>query len=127
MNQNRRKVTYGIERLLLAIDAQPEQPFNTTVWEQYNMFVEGDKELFDPETGELLNPADFTDKDGNPIVLSPATVAAYLNNPKNKALRAKLHMSQWDFNNAYRPYHLRHVENGRSARFHSTTATCRDR
>lgn len=33
MNQNRRKVTYGIERLLLAIDAQPEQPFNTTVWE----------------------------------------------------------------------------------------------
>ena len=109
MNQNRRKVTYGIERLLLAIDGQPEQPFNTTVWEQYNMFVQGDLELYDPETGEVLNPADFTDKDGNPIVLSPATVAAYLNNPQNKALRAKLHMSQWDFNNAYRPYHLRHV------------------
>ena len=33
MNQNRRKVTYDIERLLLSIDAQPEQPFNTTVWE----------------------------------------------------------------------------------------------
>lgn len=111
MNQNRRKVTYGIERLLLAIDGQPEQPFNTTVWEQYNMFVQGDLELYDPETGEVLDPADFTDKDGNPIVLSPATVANYLNNPKNKALRAKLHMSQWDFNNAYRPYHLRHVEN----------------
>ena len=109
MNQNRRKVTYGIERLLLAIDGQPEQPFNTTVWEQYNMFVQGELELYDPETGEVLDPADFTDKDGNPIVLSPATVANYLNNPKNKALRAKLHMSQWDFNNAYRPYHLRHV------------------
>lgn len=107
MNQNRRKVTYDIERLLLSIDAQPEQPFNTTVWEQYNMFVQGDLELYDPETGEVLNPADFTDKDGNPLVLSPATVANYLNNPKNKALRAKLHMSQWDFNNAYRPYHLR--------------------
>lgn len=109
MNQNRRKVTYGIERLLMAIDGQPEQPFNTTVWEQYNMFVQGDLELFDPETGEVLNPADFMDKDGNPIVLSPATVAAYLNNPRNKALRAKLHMSQWDFNNAYRPYHLRRL------------------
>ena len=107
MNQNRRKVTYDIERLLLSIDAQPEQPFNTTVWEQYNMFVQGDLELYDPETGEVLNPADFTDKDGNPLVVSPATVANYLNNPKNKALRAKLHMSQWDFNNAYRPYHLR--------------------
>lgn len=109
MNQNRRKVTYDIERLLLSIDAQPEQPFNTTVWEQYNMFVQGDLELYDPETGEVLNPADFTDKDGNPLVLSPATVANYLNNPKNKALRGKLHMSQWDFNNAYRPYHLRNI------------------
>ena len=109
MNQNRRKVTYDIERLLLSIDAQPEQPFNTTVWEQYNMFVQGDLELYDPETGEVLNPADFTDKDGNPLVLSPATVANYLNNPKNKALRGKLHMSQWDFNNAYRPYHLRSI------------------
>lgn len=109
MNQNRRKVTYDIERLLLSIDAQPEQPFNTTVWEQYNLFVQGELELYDPETGEVLNPADFTDKDGNPLVLSPATVANYLNNPKNKALRCKLHMSQWDFNNAYRPYHLRSI------------------
>ena len=109
MNQNRRKVTYDIERLLLSIDAQPEQPFNTTVWEQYNLFVQGELELYDPETGEVLNPADFTDKDGNPLVLSPATVANYLNNPKNKALRDKLHMSQWDFNNAYRPYHLRSI------------------
>ena len=109
MNQNRRKVTYDIERLLLSIDGQPEQPFNTTVWEQYNMFVQGKLELYDPETGEVLNPADFTDKDGNPVVLSPATVANILNNPKNKALRAKLHMSQWDFNNAYRPYHLRSI------------------
>lgn len=109
MNQNRRKVTYDIERLLLSIDAQPEQPFNTTVWEQYNLFVQGELELYDPETGEVLNLADFTDKDGNPLVLSPATVANYLNNPKNKALRGKLHMSQWDFNNAYRPYHLRSI------------------
>ena len=109
MNQNRRKVTYDIERLLLSIDAQPEQPFNTTVWEQYNLFVQGELELYDPETGKVLNPADFTDKDGNPLVLSPATVANYLNNPKNKALRGKLHMSQWDFNNAYRPYHLRSI------------------
>lgn len=106
-NQNRRKVTYGIERLLLAIDGQPEQPYNTTVWEQYNLFVRGELDLYDPETGEMLNPADFADREGNPTVLSPSTVANYLNNPRNKALRAKLHMSQWSFNNAYRPYHLR--------------------
>lgn len=106
-NQNRRKVNYDIERLILSIDSQPEQPYNTTVAEMYNMFVTGDLDIFDPETGELYDPADFTDKEGNPVVLSDSTIANYLNNPKNKALRAKLHQTQWDFNNNYRPYHLR--------------------
>jgi len=36
-----------------------------------------------------------------------ATIANYLNTPKNRALRSKLHDTQWDFNNKYRPYHLR--------------------
>ena len=57
----------------------------------------------------MLNPADFTDKDGNPIVFEPRHGGGLPDKPVNKALRAKLHMSQWDFNNAYRPYHLRHV------------------
>lgn len=111
MNQNRRKVSYDIERLILSIDSQDEQPYNTTVAEQYNMFISGELEVCDPETGEIFNPADFTDKNGNPVVLSEGTIANYLNNPKNKALRAKLHMSSWDFNNSYRPYHLRHTGN----------------
>jgi hypothetical protein len=72
------------------------------------MFVCGEIEVFDPETGEVYNPSQFTDKKGNPLVLSEATIANYLNNPKNKALRAKLHDSQWEFNNEYRPHHLRH-------------------
>ena len=38
--------------------------------EQYHLFVQGELELYDPETGEVLNPADFTDKDGNPLVLT---------------------------------------------------------
>lgn len=111
MNQNRRKVSYDLERLILSIDSQDEQPYNTTVAEQYNMFISGELEVCDPETGEIFNPDDFTDKNGNPVVLSEGTIANYLNNPKNKALRAKLHMSSWDFNNSYRPYHLRHTGN----------------
>ena len=106
-NQNTRKVSYNIERLILSLDSLPERPYNTTVAELYNMFVKGEVTVADPETGELFEPSQFVDKKGNPLVLSDATIANYLNTPKNKALRAKLHDTQWDFNNQYRPYHLR--------------------
>lgn len=107
-NQNTRKVSYLTERLILSLDSLPTRPYNTTVAEMYNMFVRGEIEVYDPETGEMYDPSQFTDKKGNPLVLSETTIANYLNNPKNRALRAKLHDSQWDFNNAYRPHHLRH-------------------
>lgn len=106
-NQSSRKVNYKIERLLLSLDSLPERPFNTTVAEMYNQFVCGELDVYDPDTGELLNPDDFADKDGNPVALSETTVANYLNNPKNRALRSKLHDTAWDFNNRYRPHHNR--------------------
>ena len=106
-NQNTRKVSYNIERLILSLDAQPERPYNTTVAEMYSMFLRGEITVADPETGEVFEPSDYVDKKGNPLVLSDATIANYLNTPKNKALRAKLHDTQWEFNNQYRPYHLR--------------------
>ena len=106
-NQNSRKVNYRIERLILSLDSLPERPFNTTVAEMYNQFVCGELDVYDPETGELFDPEEFTDKNGDPIALSETTVANYLNNPKNRALRSKLHDSAWDFNNRYRPHHNR--------------------
>jgi hypothetical protein len=106
-NQNSRKVNYKIERLILSLDSLPERPFNTTVAEMYNQFVCGELDVYDPETGELFNPEEFTDKNGDPLALSETTVANYLNNPKNRALRSKLHDSAWDFNNKYRPHHNR--------------------
>lgn len=106
-NQNSRKVNYKIERLILSLDSLPERPFNTTVAEMYNQFVCGELDVYDPETGELFDPEEFTDKNGDPIALSETTVANYLNNPKNRALRSKLHDSAWDFNNRYRPHHNR--------------------
>lgn len=106
-NQSARKVNYDIERLLLSLDCQPERPYNKTVAEMYNQFLTGEIEVYDPETGELYDPAMFTDKKGNAIVLNEKTIANYLNSPKNKALRAKYHTTAWDFNKDYRPYHLR--------------------
>ena len=49
------------------------------------------------------------DKLSEKIGKNRATIANYLNTAKNKALRSKLHDTQWDFNNRYRPYHLRHL------------------
>lgn len=106
-NQNSRVVNYKIERLLLSLDSQPERPFNTTVHEMYLQFVCGELDVYDPETGELFDPEEYTDKTGEPIMLSEATVRNYLNNPKNLALRSKIHDSAWDFNNKHRPHHKR--------------------
>lgn len=90
-NQNSRKVNYRTERLILSLDSLPERPFNTTVAEMYNQFVCGELDVYDPETGEMFCPDDFTDENGEPVALSETTVANYLNNPKNRVLRAKLH------------------------------------
>lgn len=106
-NQNRRKVTFGIADLIRGLGAMAEHPYDTVVAEMYNQFVTGELDVYDPETGELFNPEDFTDKEGNPIVLSKGTIANYLKQPKTKALLAKVHQTQWDFNNSQRPYHLR--------------------
>ena len=107
MNQNRRKVTYKIEDLVRGLAAQAEHPYDTVVAEMYNQFVTGNCEAYDPETGEIFNPEDFTDKGGNPVVLSKATIANILKQPKTIALLAKVHQTQWNFNNSQRPYHLR--------------------
>lgn len=106
-NQNRRKVTLGIADLIRGLGAMAEHPYDTVVAEMYNQFVTGELEVYDPESGELFNPEDFRDKEGNPTVLSKGTIANYLKQPKTKALLAKVHQTQWDFNNSYRPYHLR--------------------
>lgn len=107
MNQNRRKVTYKIEDLVRGLAAQAEHPYDTVVAEMYNQFVTGNCEAYDPETGEIFSPEDFTDKNGNPVVLSKATIANILKQPKTIALLAKVHQTQWNFNNSQRPYHLR--------------------
>ncbi len=109
MNQNRRKATCRIADLVRGLAAQAEHPYDTVVAEMYNQFVEGELETFDPETGEVFNPADFRDRKGNPATLSKSTIANILKQPKTIALLAKIHQTQWDFNNSQRPYHLRHL------------------
>lgn len=85
-NQSARKVDHKTERLMLGIAVLPNKPWNTSVLEMYNMFVCGELDVYDPETGELFSPDDFTDKTGEPKALSETTINNYLNKPKNRVL-----------------------------------------
>ena len=107
-NQSARKVDYKTERLILGIAVQPNKPWNTNVLELYNSFVTGEFDVFDPDTGELFNPDDFTDKNGEPMVLSEATICNYLNKPKNKLLIQNRLLSYTAFTHEYSPHMHRH-------------------
>lgn len=85
-NQSARKVDARTERLILGIAVLPNKPFNTSVHEMYMMFVTGELDVYDPQTGELLNPDDFTDRNGDPRSLSESTINNVLNQPRNKVL-----------------------------------------
>lgn len=107
-NQSARKVDYKTERLILSIAAQPNKPWNTNVLELYNAFVTGEYEVYDLETGEVFNPDDFTDKNGEPKALSEATICNYLNKPKNKLLLNHAQMSYTAFMHEQMPHMHRH-------------------
>ena len=107
-NQNTRKVNVSIERLVVSIASRMEKPWNTDVCKMYNQFVRHELEMFNPDTGEIYNPKDFCDKEGNPIELSPSTVQYYLTLPRNKVLIDKRHMSWADYYHEQMPHVHRH-------------------
>lgn len=108
-NQSARKVDHKTERLILGIAILPNKPYNSSVWEMYNSFVCGELEVYDSETGELFNPDDFTDKNGEPLVLSEATISNYLNKPKNRVLIEHALMSFTTFMHEQMPHVHRHA------------------
>ena len=83
-NQNKRLVTKAVEEAVLSLSCLENKPYNTTVWEQWKMFLCGELDIFHLDTGELLDPDDFTDKNGEPLVLSESTINNILNQPMNK-------------------------------------------
>ena len=108
-NQSARKVDYKTERLILGLAVLPNKPFNTNIAEMYNMFVCGELDVYDPKTGELMNPEDFVDKKtGEPKELSESTIANYLNKPSNKALIDQKLMSWTTFMHEAMPHVHRH-------------------
>ena len=104
-NQNRRKVNEGIEGLLISIYCMNNLPFGEWVYEDYNAFIAGKKDIIDQETGEVINPHDYYDATGYPVHLERSTVRHYFY--KNKALVDSLRKNRIDFITQNSPYNQR--------------------
>ncbi len=112
-NQSARVVDHRTEQLILGLAVQGNQPYAEQVFEEYNAFVCGELDVFDPDTGELFNPDDFTLKNGEPKRLSVATIRNYMNKPANKMLIEHRLRSHTAFMHEQMPHVHRH--NGRFA------------
>ena len=107
-NQTARRMTHREEQVILGIACLENQPYNTTVREMYIMFLTGELEVYDINTGELFDPDTFAKKGEEPWIPSDATIANYLNKPKNKLLIEHRHRSRSDFYHEQMPYMHRH-------------------
>lgn len=111
-NQSARKVDYRTERLILSLAVLPNKPYNSTTHDNYLSFVCGELDVFDPKTGELFNPNDWTDpKTGEPKELSESTICNYLNKPANKVLIEQSLTSWTTFMHEQMPHMHRHGGN----------------
>lgn len=107
-NQSARKVDYKTKQLVRGLAVLPNKPYNSNVHEMYISFVCGELDVYDPKTGEIFNPDDFTGKNGEPKYLSESTINNILNEPATKMLIEKS-LSSWStFMHEQMPYMHRH-------------------
>jgi hypothetical protein len=109
-NDNSRKVTDCIERLIMSLYIMPNKPFAADVHSLYMQFLAGTIQVPDTKTGELFLPEDFM-KDDKPVEISENTVWNYLNQPQNRFIVDKARSGQFQFNNLHRPHHHRNAPN----------------
>lgn len=106
-NDNSRKVSSEIERLIMSLYTMPNKPFSSDVHSLYLSFLAGSIQVADRKTGELFNPAQFV-HNKKPLELSKGTIWNYLNQPNNRVIVDKVRSGSHRFNSAVRPHHHRH-------------------
>ncbi len=105
-NDNSRKVTFSLEKLILSLYIMPNKPFAADVHSLYKAFHKGIITPVDKETGEAFLPENFM-KDGAPIEISETTVWNYLNAPHNRVIVDSFRSGAHRFNSSIRPHHHR--------------------
>ena len=108
-NQNTRKVDMKLERLVLGLWCLPNKPYGSQVRDLYDSFICGELDAYDVKTGELFNPDDFTDKNGEPVSLSDSTIRNILNKPANRLIWDKSQLSWTSFMHEAMPHMHRHA------------------
>lgn len=109
-NDNSRKVTVDIERLILSLYIQTNNPYVADVAADYWRFLAGDIEIVDFKTAEIYDRTNFYEN-GQPITLSEATIWNYINQPSNRAVVDKFRMDSLTYQTIHTPHHHRHSPN----------------
>ncbi len=107
-NDNSRKVSADIERLIMSLYTMPNKPFSADVHTLYLSFLAGSIQVADKKTGELFIPEQFI-HNNKPLELSKGTVWNYLNQPNNRVIVDKARSGTHRFNSTVRPHHHRHA------------------
>jgi hypothetical protein len=107
-NQNSRKVTDKLERLLMSIYVMDNLPFGTWVFDYYHQFIGGSLSIADQETGELFDREDFYNSDkGTYTEVSESTIWNILNKPENALIIDKMRNNRIDHITQKAPYNTR--------------------
>lgn len=106
-NDNSRKVSVLIEKLIMSLYVLQNKPFGADVYDMYNLFITGKIEVYDKKTGELFNRAMFM-RNGIPIELSQSTIWNYLNSNSNRAIVDSMRNDSLYNKRVHRPHHHRH-------------------
>jgi len=106
-NDNSRIVTVDIERLILSLYIQSNNPYVTEVANDYWRFLAGDIDIYDYQTGEIYDRTQFYEN-GQPITLSDATIRNYVNQPANRAVVDKFRMDSLTYQSIHEPHANRH-------------------
>ncbi len=110
-NQCARRMSALEERVVVSISCLENQPYNTTVREMYEMFVYGELRGLGLRDRRGAGPVALCPQGEAPWIPSEATIANYLNKPKNKVLIESRHRSRVDFFHEQMPHMHRHNGN----------------
>lgn len=107
-NQNSRKVTETLERLIMSIYCMENLPFGTWVHEYYIKFTEGSLSIVDRETGVIFDRGDFYNPQKKEFLkVSDSTIWNVLNNPSNALVIDRMRANRIDHVTLNTPYNLR--------------------
>lgn len=107
-NNNSRKVSSEMERLIMSLYTMPNKPFQSTVHSLYLQFISGNIQVADRKTGEIFSPSQFI-HNNKPLEISESTIRSYLNQPNNSMIVSKARSGTHRYNSTIRPHHHRHA------------------